>query len=182
MKTVYLLLTRSDTLVARAIRALTGDYFSHASLGVDPALGEFYSFGRLHARAPLPAGFVRESTDRGYFGRHGSTVCALYALDASDGAFSRIAARLDEMRRAGRKYRYSVVGLALCRLDWPVERKRHMFCSQFVAQLLEESGALALPKPPSLMRPADFARLPELRPVYFGELRGAAARAEEGFA
>ena len=76
MKTIYLLLTRSNTLVARAIRALTGDYFTHVSVGVDPALKEFYSFARLHPRTPLPAGFVRESIGGGYFARHGSMICA----------------------------------------------------------------------------------------------------------
>lgn len=185
MKTVYLLLTRSGTLLARVIHALTGDDFTHASLGVDPSLGEFYSFARLHARVPLPAGFVRETTGGGYFGRHGSMACALYAMDVPDEAFARIGRRLEEMRAADRAYRYSVMGLLLCRLALPLERKRRMFCSQFVARLLEQSGAMALPKPPSLMRPADFAHLPGLRLVYFGELRGAAncaARVEEGFA
>lgn len=182
MKTIYLLLTRSNTLVARAIRALTGDYFTHVSVGVDPALKEFYSFARLHPRTPLPAGFVRESIGGGYFARHGSMICALYALDVPDEVFARIEARLDAMRGAG--YRYSVMGLLLCRLDWPVERERHMFCSQFVGRLMEECGAMALPKPPSLMRPADFASLPGMRRIYFGELRGAAEAgcAEEGFA
>ena len=68
-------------------------------------------------------------------------ICALYALDVPDEVFARIEARLDAMRGAG--YRYSVMGLLLCRLDWPVERERHMFCSQFVGRLMEECGAEA---------------------------------------
>lgn len=187
MKTVFLLLTRSNTMLSRAIHALHGDAFTHVSISVDLQLRNFYSFARLYPEFPLPAGFVRETLDSGYFGTHRAMPSALYCLDVQDDVYAFIAARIEEMCERAADYRYSVMGLLLCQMDLAFERGRHFFCSQFVADLLEQSGALRLPKPPSLMRPMDFVGLPGLRLLYSGELEGAECaaygyRLEGGFA
>ena len=174
MKTIYLLLTRSKSMLSRAILCLTGDAYTHISIGVDSNLSAFYSFARRHPSTPVPAGFVRETLDGGYFGRHSGMPCALYALEVPDETYRKIAARLESMCGQAEQFHYSVMGLILCGLDFAHERSRHFFCSQFVGELLEESGAMRLPKPPSLMHPMDYAGLPELRRVYEGQLCGAA--------
>ena len=63
-----------------------------------------------------------------------------------------------------------------CALNLPLVRRRHYFCSQFVAGLLEDSGAARLPKPPALLRPADFQGVRGLRPVHRGLLAGLLAQ------
>ena len=60
-------------------------------------------------------------------------------------------------------YRFNIIGLLLCQLRIPFRRKRYFFCSQFVGEILHRSGAVVLPKDPSLIRPIDYTRLPELR-------------------
>ena len=50
------------------------------------------------------------------------------------------------------------------------KRRRHYFCSQFVSEVLQKSGALDLPKPSTLMHPSDYAELPQLRCLYRGTL------------
>lgn len=181
MKAVYLLLTRSKSVLSRTILCLTRDAYTHVSIGIHSDLSAFYSFARLRPSTPVPAGFVRETLDGGYFGRHNAMPCALYALDVSDRAYQDIASRLEWMCGRADQYRYSVMGLILCGMDLAHERSRHFFSSQFVGDLLERSGAICLPKPPSLMRPIDYAGLPGLRRIYEGQLCGAAyARVGEG--
>lgn len=46
-----------------------------------------------------------------------------------------------------------------------LRRRHHFFCSQFVAGLLEECGAVTLDKSPDLTRPADLCRVGGLRAV-----------------
>ena len=46
-------------------------------------------------------------------------------------------------------YRYSLLGLLLCRLQIPFDAPDRYFCSQFVGTVLAESGAAELPKPAS---------------------------------
>ena len=44
------------------------------------------------------------------------------------------------------------------------------FCSQFVADLLQRSGALEFSKAASLVQPGDFLYLPQLQLRYQGQL------------
>jgi len=67
-------------------------------------------------------------------------------------------------------YHYNILGLATCSLGIPHRRSRHFLCSQFVADVLTEAGALDLPCDISLMRPVDFMRLEQLQLIYRGLL------------
>lgn len=173
MKTIYLLLTRSNTVISSVIHAATGDEYTHVSLSMDPLLRSFYSFGRFYPNLPLPAGFIRETLGGGYYGRHCAMPCALYALDVSDASYAEMQRLIEEMQSEASCYRYNLLGLLLCRLKLANERGKHFFCSQFVARMLQLSGAVCLPKAASLMRPMEIAQLSGVRLLYRGALSGA---------
>ena len=156
MKSIFILLTRSHTLLSRLIGGLTGDPYTHVSIAFDKGLTVLYSFARRWASLPLPAGLVCERLDAGYYGRHGKIPCALLELQVSDEVHARAQERLEHMLSDARAYKYSILGLAMCKLNRPYRRQRYYFCSQFVGELLVFSGALTLPKPSCLMRPTDY--------------------------
>lgn len=175
MKTIYLLLSRSKTLLSRAVYLLTGDEYTHISIAFDPELETLCSMARYDARFPLPAGLVRESPAEGYFGAHPDVRCALLGLDVPEDIYDRARARLETMLReqeaTGKSaWRYSVLGLFACRLGVAWTRPGRMFCSQFVGALLRESGAMDTGKEPSLMRPQDFFALPGARLCFRGRM------------
>lgn len=180
MKSVYILLSRSGTVYSHIVHLVTGGGYTHASLALGRGAERIYSFSRKYAHMPLPSPLVREDVPGGYMARHPRTPCALYRLIVTDGQYDKISQKVEAMLCDGVKYRYSLLGSALCALDIAHERGYHYFCSQFVASLLSESGALELPKPPSLMRPADFQRVRELELVYAGPI-GLAPGAEDIF-
>ena len=157
MKTIYIILTRSRSMISRAIALCTGDRYTHASLSFDGSLASLYSFARKHAALPLPAGLVVEHLDRGFYRTQDGIPCAVLRAKVPDRVYADARRRVDQMLRRRRDYRYSVLGLFLCRHGIPAEMRDRFFCSQFVAKVLSDAGALRLPKPASLMRPADFA-------------------------
>lgn len=57
-KKIYILLTRTKTMVSRTIHLATGDSFTHVSVAFDGELESLCSFGRLKPFLPLPAGLV----------------------------------------------------------------------------------------------------------------------------
>lgn len=180
MATIYILLSRSQTLLSRVIHAATGDPYTHASIAFDAQLTTMCSFARLYSRCPLPAGLVHEHPAKGYFGRHPQTRYALYALDVPEAVYRRARGRAEAMlarqkATGGRAYRYSALGLLACRRGCAWEREDRMFCSQFVSRLLLESGAVRLSKAPSLMRPQELAALPGLRLCGQGRMGALAA-------
>lgn len=179
MKSVYILLTRSHTLLSHSVSWLTGDEWTHVSLALDSRLKHMYSFARKNPHFPLPAGFVREDPRAGYFGAHGHIPCMLLRLRVEDEVYGDICRRLERMRAQADQLRYSLLGLMLCRLDFAHRRETHFFCSQFVGRLLEETGALRLPKDASLMRPNDYAQMDGLEIVFMGSLCDCAQTSEE---
>lgn len=175
MREIYLLLTRSTTLFSQLIALSTDAPYTHASIGLEPDLSAFYSFARRHPSLPLPAGLVREKLDTGYFGLHPETPCLLLSLPVDETTYRCLRCRVDQMIDRASDYRYSLLGVLLCRLDVAHRRRTHYFCSQFVAQLLTDAGALALPTDPSLTQPADFLALPALTQRFCGTVGQLAA-------
>ena len=170
MKTLYIFLTRSGTLVSNLVYALTGAEYTHISLAFDEDLTTLNSSTRKNGYTMLPAGPSREYLNRGVFRLRENIPCALYALEVADEAYARAKRRADHMMNHGELYRFNSVGLLLCALHIRWNRRRHYFCSQFVSEVLEQSGALALPKDSTLMHPNDYALLPQLKCLYKGRL------------
>lgn len=172
MKTLYIFLTRSGTLLSNLVYSLTGAQYTHISLAFDEDLSTLYSSTRKNGYTMFPAGPSREYLNRGVFLMRENIPCALYALEVTDEAYTRAKRRTQHMMHHGELYRFNSLGLLLCWMHIRWQRRRHYFCSQFVSEVLQKSGALELPKPSTLMHPSDYAELPELRCLYRGTLAG----------
>ena len=170
MKTLYIFLTRSGTLLSNLVYRLTGAQYTHISLAFDEDLSTLYSSTRKNGYTMFPAGPSREYLNRGVFLMRENIPCALYALEVSDEAYFRALHRAEEFMRHSEEYSFNTLGLILCGLHIRWQRRRHYFCSQFVSEVLQKSGALDLPKPSTLMHPSDYAELPQLRCLYRGTL------------
>ena len=79
-RSVYILLTRSNTYFSRLIHKVTAEDYTHVSICLDEDLQHFYSFGRKSDIFMFPAGFVREDLRSGIFRRFSQMPCALYEL------------------------------------------------------------------------------------------------------
>ena len=167
-RTIYILLTRSGTWVSRLIHLATQDRYTHASIGLDGPDGPFYSFARKYRYLALPAGLVEEQVTV----HRRAVPCCLYELKVSEESYARLRRKLSSMYVQREEYRYNILGLFACCFNLSFQRRRHYFCSQFVAGLLEDCGAVELPKPPTLLRPSDFCGVKGLRPVHQGALEG----------
>lgn len=175
MKTIYIMLTRSETLVSKAIGIFTSDQYTHSSISFNENLSPLYSFARK-GYLPLPGGLRLEYTDRGYYKEHEHIPCALYSLEVEDDVFYEAQRVVNEMVNELDSYQYNVIGLFLCKLNIPFERRHHYFCSQFVSEVLARANALNLPKHSTLMRPNDYAELPQLELCFKGKIKDLAVQ------
>ena len=174
-RTVYLLLTRSETYFSRLIHYFTAGEYTHASIGLEGPKGPFYSFARKYPRLPFPGGLIQERADRGFFSLHPHIPCCLYELEVTEDTYQFLCLRLRMMYEQRERYHYSLLGTLACFLGLPLARRHHKFCSEFVAEMLRESGAAELEQDPCLTRPMDICGLAALRPIHRGEV-GALAR------
>lgn len=172
MKTIYILLTKSDTVLSRIIHFITMDSYTHVSISFEESLQPLYSSSRKNGRTIFPAGPCMEQLCCGYYREHASRIpCALYELQVDEDTWWQAKKEAQRIIENAEEYHYNIFGLLLCQFNIPYHRKRHYFCSQFVSDVLDKSSALKLPKDASLMKPSDYMSLPELSYLYHGQLR-----------
>ena len=170
MKSIYILLTKSNTYISKIKKLATNDTYTHASISFDDTLQPLYSFSRFQINMPLPAGLHMEPFDSGFFHKYPYLPCALYELKVEDEVYEHAKAEVDGMMAVSSLYHYNIMGLIFCRFNIPWKRKFHYFCSEFVSEILKKSNALTLPKEPSLMRPGDYTKMSNLTCLFEGEL------------
>lgn len=170
MKSIYILLTRSTTILSRLVYFITRDKYTHVSISFEKELQPLYSSSRKNGCTLFPAGPCKESFYYGYMGTHKEIPCALYELKVSDEVYEMAKSEVEKIMADADNYHFNILGLILCRLNIPYHRKNNYFCSQFVSEILERSNAIKLPKDYTLMRPSDYMKLPELRCRHIGKL------------
>ena len=154
MNNYYIVLSHSNTLMARLVRVFTGAYWNHTSLALSGELNEFYSFGRKNPRLLFPAGFISEGVHTGYFGYKPKTKIAVYQAQMTDEEYSKMLKQLDKFRHRRDEYHYNILGLPATYANIPWGRRRHYTCSGFVAYCMQD--VLEFDKHYSLVRPEDF--------------------------
>ncbi len=169
MASIYVLLIRSNTFFSRMIHMATGAEYTHAAISLDSTCSKVYSFSRKYTHIPLPAGFVSESVYRGLMYKCRKAPFALYRAEISEEQHRRLEQRFENMLALG-KFHYSLSGPFLCFFGIQRKRSYHYFCSQFVAEVLQELGIISAKKPASLYQPADFTLLSELELCRQGNL------------
>jgi hypothetical protein len=172
MKKIYILLTRSTTIVSRTVHLATRAPYTHASLCLDAEMRLLYSSSRKNGRTLFPAGPCMERLNYGYWEKHPETPCILYEVEVCDEAYETIKEEIQLILDRQEHHHFNIIGLFLCYFEIAWARKHHFFCSQFVSEILQRSNALELPKPPALMRPMDYTRLERLQCIYEGDLHG----------
>jgi len=164
--TIYIVLTKTGTLLSKAIGMYTGKEMNHASIAFDEELFEMYSFGRRQLNNPLSGGFLRENAERGLFE---TADCVVYRCRVSHYQYLEMMKIVRYMYWNRDRYKYNFIGLFGVMMQKEVRRERAYFCSQFVAMLLKVGG-LKIYQNPALMTPHCIAQLPYLEKVYAGKL------------
>ena len=164
VRTIYILLTRSETYFSRLIHLATKADYTHSSIGFEGPTGPFYSFARKYRYLALPAGLVEEQVT--VYRR--AVPCCLYELRVSEETYLRVRMKLRAMYLQRDCYHYSVLGVLACWFNLSFQRQHHYFCSQFVAETLQSCGVVAFDKDTALVRPMDFSHISGLQLVSEG--------------
>ena len=140
METVTVLFTRYHSTFANLIYLFSGRGFTHASIALDEEHQYFYSFNGKGFRREYPRKHKRISSNS-----------VSLRLELPQEGFNKIKEKIDELEKGG--FGYSMLGVIFCLLRIPHKRRRKYFCSQFVAEMLQLSGAVKLKKHSSVYTP-----------------------------
>ncbi len=150
MHTITVLLTKYRDWTGRLISVLTRSYYTHASISIDEKEEIFYSFSYK--------GFVIEKPKK-YFpaSRCPGSVCM--KIQVTDEDYEKIKCEIQYFLQQREQLSYSCIGVLLCLLHIPIKFHNKYFCSQFVAELLQETVTQEYPKPASLYLPEQLLDL-----------------------
>ena len=148
MRTVTILLTKYSDWISDLVYHIGGHGYTHASLSLDEDTTTYYSFNYK--------GFCMETVEK--HRRRGVRNSLSYQLEVSEQAYEKIKVAIAEFQHSASRMRYTRLGVLLCIMRIPFRWKEHYFCSQFVAELLAESGAVNLAWKPALYLPNHFCR------------------------
>ncbi|WP_404455922.1 hypothetical protein [Oceanobacillus kapialis] len=166
-RTIYLLFTDTGTYLARAINFCTRQSLNHVSISLDGALSEVYSFGRKRPRNPFIGGFVKEDITSDFLKQ---SHCAVYSCRISAEEYKNIIKNIKEIEAKKDEYRYNFIGLFGVLFQIKINRKNALFCSEFVATVLQGVPTIELKKPTYFMKPGDLRTVEGMQLIYQGRL------------
>ena len=165
---VYIMVSKTDTLLGMMIQKMLGVAYNHCSISLDDSLEAIYSVGRKECWNMFDAGFVVESKNSGFFGAHNQSDIVLLRIPVSHQEKQQLHRTITDYQKT--TWKYNLLGLLYCYRGIQKDRENRLFCSQFVAQVLKQSGIDVLDKPASLVRPHDFLSVPSAESVYVGKI------------
>lgn len=169
-KYVYVLLTRTNTIVAKLIRLYTREPFSHASIALDMQLDELYSFARKQRFNPLNSGFIKENIDKGVFGADKKVYCGVYEIPVTEEQYEHICREIQHFRNNMDDYGYNYLGLFCAMIGKDIEDGIHFMCSQFVYHVFLKCGVKLFARRKGPIRPFHFHTNLKDRQIYTGNL------------
>ncbi len=170
-KKLYIVLSQTGTIVSKMIKIVTRKEYSHASISFTPDLQWMYSFGRIHPYAVLPAGFVREAPDISTFKRFfNKAEVIILELDVSEDELEGVRNRIDQMLKEQKKYHYNYIGLFKAAVNLKHHKRDYKYyCSEFVAEVLEDNNIINREDLPDIVHPVNFLDM-EWKVVYRGKI------------
>ena len=168
MKTVYIVITYTGTILSKITKYYTRDEYSHVSISLDIDLKQMYSFGRLNPYNPFIGGFVHEYINRGTFKRFYKTRAKICALQVTDHQYENLKTIIKQIEKEKYDYTFNVLGLFAAGFHKKIGKEHSFYCAEFVKYVIEKSEIdLNLP---DIIKPEHFKNLLELEVIYTGLL------------
>ncbi len=162
-KKLLIMLSALPDTGSRLIGFLTGSRYSHASIALGNEPENFYSFTLKGFRTEHPRGLLKKGYE--------PFPCDIFTVDVDERTYRKAENMLSSFRDKKDLYHYSVAGLILALIHIPFVISRCFFCSHFVADVLEKSGAMRLEKKSCLYMPKDIVKLKGLSHIFSGTVQ-----------
>lgn len=168
LKKIYIIISKTTTVLARVIRFILKTEYSHVSISLDDSCDNMISFGRKVPWNPFNGGLVDEGKNIGFFKHFKKTNVVIFEIDISDKQYIKLSNLIESFKQKRSSYSFNIMGMSLASMSIPYGKENKYFCSQFVAHLLKEAEIHDFNKDNRLVRPHDFASIKNAKEIYKG--------------
>ncbi|WP_312813540.1 hypothetical protein [Sedimentibacter sp.] len=169
-KKIYIVLTRTNTILSRMIGFIKDDEYTHASISLDRHLSRMYSFGRKYTYNPFVGRFVKENLNEGVYGRHDNLHGLVMEIEVTREQYRKAENLINEFILKKDLYKYNYIGLINCLLNRESCNNHRFLCSEFVYYILNKSSIANFNKSGNLVRPQELLNI-KGRVVFSGNLK-----------
>lgn len=178
-KYIYIVLTRTNSTLSKAIHYVTKDDYTHAAISLDKNLNQMYGFSRKYTRNPFIGVFKKEDITKGLYSFQKELPGVIIELEVSEKEYNSFRHILDEFINNSHKYKYNTKGLFYGLINKDMDSKDKFLCSEFVYYILNKSNIIDWDVSANLVKPVDLLELPgEI--IYEGDLKLIKAKKSKG--
>jgi hypothetical protein len=141
---IFIVLTRSPTILSGLIHRVTRAEYTHAALALDENLDYMFSFGRRRVSNPFIGCFKRESLNDEIYGNCEELPGVIAEIPVTPAQYAEICGIIESFLLNHHNYSYNTFGLIRNLVRMPSEHDTRFFCSEFVYYVLKESGVCDL--------------------------------------
>lgn len=141
--TIIIRMTKYSDLFGKILGKLSHNGFTHTSISIDGD-DTFYSFNSKGFSIEKPKIKIPKCQNGGSLHMK---------LEISEKKYLEIKNIIDSFIKNKENYKYSKLGVAMCLIKLPIKRKQKYFCSEFVAEIIKNSGIIKLKKKSSYYSP-----------------------------
>lgn len=167
-KKIYIVLTQTYTTIARIIKSITKDKYSHASISLDIKCNNMYSFGRKYIYFPFYGIFLKEDLRKGLFIRNKNALVVIYEIKVTKKQYNKIKDKIKEIELNNKGY--NIIGLLLAHFRVKLHRRKY-YCSEFVYEVLSNKEIEIYNKENTLFRPEKLITNNKFVKIFEGKIR-----------
>ncbi|MDY6071418.1 MAG: hypothetical protein SPI44_00845 [Bacilli bacterium] len=167
-KKIYIVLTQTYTTIARIIKSITKDNYSHASISLDIKCNNMYSFGRKYIYFPFYGIFLKEDLRKGLFIRNKNALIAIYEIKVTKKQYNKIKDKIKEIELNNKGY--NIIGLLLAHFRIKLHRRKY-YCSEFVYEVLSNKEIEIYNKENTLFKPEELITNNKFVKIFEGKIR-----------
>ena len=169
MRSIYIVMSQTGTILSRAIKGVTGDEYNHVSISLNENLEPMYSFGRKYPDIPFVGSFVEESINSGTFKKFSGTTCKVVKVQVTNEQYKRLWCKINQIKFLKDKYKYNLLGLFLALFKIELHPETKFYCSEFVKHVLKSAG-VDVSMISAIAHPIEFGNLQNSEIIYKGLL------------
>ena len=167
-KKIYIVLTQIYTTIARIIKSITKDKYSHASISLDIKCNNMYSFGRKYIYFPFYGIFLKEDLRKGLFIRNKNALVVIYEIKVTKKQYNKIKDKIKEIELNNKGY--NIIGLLLAHFRVKLHRRKY-YCSEFVYEVLSNKEIEIYNKENTLFKPEELITNNRFVKIFEGKIR-----------
>lgn len=168
-KHIYIVFTRTNTVLSNLIGLFSGGKYTHASLSFEQNLDKMYSFSRKKPHNPFVGRFMQERLCEGVYARQTKLPGLVMELEISKTEYRQLAELINLFLSNSQDYKYNYLGLLGCLFGVETHFENRFVCSSFVYHALSKCHICDLGIPVSLIRPEHLLKI-KGRTIYEGDL------------